>query len=400
MVSQGTKLTRDEAKLHNQRLVLRTIYRAGKVSRAGIARATRLTRSTASATVADLMEQGLVEESGQAPSAGGKPPTLLRVIDDARHIVGLDLAGQALHGGLFDLRGRLVHPIAIPLPMKDGQATLNVLRAAIDQLLATTGKPVVGVGVGLPGLIDVDRGIILRAVNLGWQDLPLGSLLAEHYDLPIYLVNDSQAAALAEYTFAGQAQRQDLALVLVDRGISAGLVLGGRLYRGGTHSGASEIGHVRVVEGGELCACGHFGCLETVASQEAVVRWAQVIFHNEAETSLRRLVDDAGDIDIEIVLRCYHDSNPTLAPVVAQLGRYLGIAVANLISVTNVPQVVLAGSVARFGEDLVQIIRSEVRQRSYLPLAKRTSIRVSELGDHIVMLGAAAALLSNELGIV
>jgi predicted NBD/HSP70 family sugar kinase len=214
------------------------------------------------------------------------------------------------------------------------------------------------------------------------------------------LVNDSQAAALAHYTFANEERVNDLAVLLVGRGISAGLVLGGQLYYGAAYSGASEIGHVRAVEAGELCVCGHYGCLETVASQGAVVRWAQAAFLNHRDSPLHQYASDVDTVDIETVLRAYRAGYEDLAQIEAHVGTYLSVAVAHLIAVLNIPLVVLTGSVSRFGDRLVAAIQAGLEQRLLPALAQQTEVKLSVLGEDMVMLGAAALLLSNELGVV
>lgn len=393
------KLTRDETKSHHQHLALKLIYANSEISRADIARATGLTRTAVSAVVAELLAAGLVEELGQGPSAGGKPPTLLRVVVGARQIIGIDLAGAALRGCVFDLRGQPVHQASVPF-LAGGRGTLDLVQELTDRLVALADRPLLGIGVGLPGLIDTQLGIVQQAVNLGWQELALGDLLTERYGLPVYLLNDSQAAALAEYTFANPTRAADLAVMLVEQGVSAGLVIGGQLYQGGGHSGASEIGHVRAVEGGELCACGHFGCLETVAGQRAILRWARTIYLNQPGSLLRQLAADSPQIDLAAVVAAYRAGDPALTQMVTQLGRYLGIAATNLAVALNVPLIILAGSVAQFGDPLAQAVKAEMLQRSFAPLAELTEVRVSALGADAVMLGAAALLLANELRVV
>ncbi len=402
------KLTQDQTKLHNRQLVLRIIYESA-VSRADIARATGLTRTTASQAVAELMAEGLVVDGGQGPSAGGKPPRLLHIVDDARHAIGVDVSGYEVRGSVFDLRGRVVHHLSLPMPSGsggaagsgNGDAALGLVYRLLDQLIAAADRPLLGVGLGVPGFLDAQQGIIHQAVNLGWRDLPLGDLLKQRYDRPVYLVNDSQAATLAQYTFArDNDNREDLAVLLVDRGISAGLMVHGDLYLGGGYSGASEIGHLCVVEGGELCACGRYGCLETVASQGAVLRKAQAIFAGHADSKLRQFAPDAAFVDMEAIVLAYQVGDQQLAQVVRQIGHYLGIAVSSLVTVANIPLVVLAGSVAGLGDDLVRAITSEMEQRLLPMLAERTRVKVSELGEESIMLGAAALPLANELGIV
>ncbi len=400
MLTSTQKLTRDESKQHNRQLVLKMIYAEQEISRADIARATGLTRTTASAAVAELIEAGLVEEVGQGPSAGGKPPTLLRIVSGARHTIGIDLSGTILKGAVFDLRGNIVaHRASQPAGSKD-PFSLEPVWALIDALLAATDQPIIGIGVGLPGLVDGVQGIVLQAVNRGWHDLALGELVRQRYGLPVYLANDSQAATLAEGTFANPSGVRDLAVILVEQGISAGVVIEGRVYQGGNGLGASEIGHVRVIDGGEPCACGHFGCLETVASRGAIVRRAQAIYDNQPGSMLRDLVGRCDDIDLDVILQACQAGDAAVAELIAQVGRYLSIAVANLVSALNVPLVVLAGSVTELGDALLVPLVAELRQRILPELAGRTRVKISSQEADLVMRGAAALVLAQELGLI
>lgn len=394
------KLTRNETKRHNRRLVLKVIYQGKANSRAEVARATSLTRATASQAVADLMDEGLVSEVGLGPSAGGKPPRLLSIVDDARHVIGVDVSGDEVQGSLYDLRGQTIRHQSLPIPDNNGDDALDLLYQLIDQLVKLADRPLLGIGLGVPGLLDAQRGIIRQAVNVGWNDLPLGDLLDQRYDLPVYLVNDSQAAALAQYTFANDEGLSDLAVLLVGRGISAGLVLNGQIYYGGAYSGASEVGHVRAVEGGDLCACGNHGCLETVANQGAVVRRAKTVYLSQPASPLHRFATDVHAVDMKAILLAHRAGCQEMAQIEAQVGKHLSLTVAHLGAVLNIPLVVLTGSVSRFGETLVDSIQSGLEERSLPTLAGRTRVKLSSLGEDVVMLGAAALLLSNELGVV
>lgn len=397
--NNSNKISRSQAKQHNLQLVLRVIYEAGEISRADVARSTKLTRATISSTVADLIEEGLVTEVGQAPSGGGKPPTLLQVVDNARQVIGLDLGHTVLQGAVFDLRGRVLHHVQRPLgelDMAGNTAVLNLVYDLIAELITLADRPLLGIGIGSPGLMDAQEGVIFQAVNLGWQNVPLRALLAERFDLPVYLVNDSQAAALAQYTFANEDKEPGLVVMLVGRGISAGIILNGQLYHGTSNSGASEIGHVRIIEGGDLCSCGHFGCLETVASERVLLRWAQNVAHANPQSGLGL----PAELTLERVLAAFEAGDTAVSPLIQEIGRYLGMAAANLVGILNLRRIVLAGSMAQFGAGLLEPMTQEMRQRSLAALAHRTEVEVSPLGKQIVMLGAAALLLTNELGVV
>lgn len=402
MLSFSEKVTRNQTKQHNQSLILKVIYDAGEISRADIARATGFTRATVSNVVNELFEEGLVAEIGRAPSGGGKPPKLLHVVPDARQVIGVDLADNRFQGCVYDLRGQCQHSEEISFTTIKEIDVLELVYQLLDRLMAHVTRPLLGIGVGTPGLLDAQEGFIHVAVNLGWRDLPLSKLIAARYEVPVYLVNDTQAAAMAQYTFSNSKETDDKSLIVMNagRGISAGIIINGQLYHGSLSSGASEIGHLRVVEGGELCACGHFGCLETVASSRAIVRWAKTIFRNNPDSKLHDYVKHEDDVTFEIVVDAFHAGDQAVRPAVEQAGRYLGAAAANLTAILNIRQVILAGSLARFGDDLLEPLRYEMRQCAFAALVDQTKVGLSPLGGEIVMLGAAALLLTNELGVV
>jgi N-acetylglucosamine repressor len=393
------KATRQQTKTHNQKLVLKTIYHQGQVSRADIARLTRLTRTTVSNLVAEIIDEGLVEEVGLEPSTGGKPATLLSVVDDSRHLIGIDLANSEFRGGILDLRGRVKHCFKLPVNDRNGEAALNLVYELIDELVPSVTSPLLGIGIGTPGLINAQRGVVRQAVNLDWQELPLRDLLEARYNVPVYIANDSQVAALGEYTFGQNSDISNLVVVKVGRGIGAGIIINGRLFYGDGF-GAGEIGHVKVVEDGEPCRCGHFGCLETIVSSQSIIRQAQAIATNDPDSVINQIAGHPEAITTETILKAVEVGDPALREVVDQVGYYLSMAVANLVGVLNIQRVVIAGSVARLGPPLLEPIRREFRQRAMEMLANETWIELSQLGQDIVIQGAAALLLTQELGIV
>lgn len=392
------KATQEQTRVHNSRLVLRVIYERQEISRADVARETGLTRTTVSDVVAELMEQGMVEEVGYGPSAGGKPPILLSVIPDSRHLLGLDLASDEFCGAVVNLRGQVRHEIAVPLHDRDGEAALELVYDMVERLIAATDSPLLGIGIGSPGLMDASNGIVRRSVNLDWHDLPLRELLEARFDLPVYVANDSQVAALGEYTFGNGAGVENLVVIKVGHGIGAGIVLNGRLFHGETF-GAGEIGHVAVVEEGERCRCGNRGCLETVASARALVRQAQALAAGDPGSALHRYADTPGEIGIETICRALEAGDREVEQMVRRAGRYLGIAAANIVGLLSARRIVISGSVACLGPALLNVVREEMARRSLAILADEAEIVVSGTGADIVILGASALVLNRELGL-
>jgi predicted NBD/HSP70 family sugar kinase len=379
-----SKATHAQTRAHNAALVLRALYDLGPISRADIARLTGLTRTSVGELVADLERDGLAEDVGRGPSTGGKQPTLVALKDDARSVITLDLGERTFTAALANLRGELTTKRTRDLDGRDGGDALQLVHDLIDDVRREATSPILGIGVGTPGVVDAD-GTIRWAVNLAWQDLPLARILEERHRLPAVVANDSRAAALATYLFGGDERPQNLVVVKVGRGVGAGLVLRDQLF-GGDNDGAGEIGHVVVDPDGIECHCGRFGCLETVASVPAVVR-AAVAAGATGVTTLAGLVDRTALGDDRVL------------PVVLAAGRAIGAAVAGLTGALDVRHITVVGSATALGEPWFAAIREEAGRRSLGPLARETQIIDGGTGEDVTLLGACALLLTRELGL-
>ncbi len=194
------KVTHEQTRVLNRQLVTKTIYDAGEISRAEVARVTRLTRPTVSDLVAELMSQRLVVEVGYAPSTGGKRPMLLRIDADAQNTISIDLSRKDFCGAVLDLRGEVQHREY--RRWRNDRPSLDLIFELVDSLVAAADRPLLGIGVGTPGLIDAAHGVVVAAVNQEWTNVPLRQLLEERYGVPAYVANDCQAAALGEFTFS------------------------------------------------------------------------------------------------------------------------------------------------------------------------------------------------------
>jgi len=397
------KATPERARTYNTQLVLKTIYDSGEISRADIARSTHLTRPTVSTVVSELMDRGLIQEVGYAPSSGGKRPLLLSVINDSWHLIGLNLARESFCGAVLNLRGEIQYRTELPLHGRDPNVALDLVYEVIDPLIEKASPRLLGIGIGAPGLVDTVHGIMREAVNLHWRDVPLRRLLQERYGLPVYMANDCQLAALAEYTFGkghngAESRVQDLVVINVGWGVGAGIVLNGQLLHGNP-LGAGEIGHVAVVEDGERCQCGNSGCLETVVGTHAILRRAQEIAGSDADSLLHQFASAPAEITIDTVCQAFQAGDARLEQVVRDVGRHLGIAAANLIGVLGSCHIVIAGRVTCFGQFLLDVIREEMSKRCLLSLVQGSKVGFVSLGSDIVLLGASALLMSNELGL-
>jgi predicted NBD/HSP70 family sugar kinase len=346
-------------------LLLQQLLRKGPASRADLSRTTGLTRVTVSDLVGELVSQGLVEELGTpAGTRVGKPPTLVGLAPDSSHIIGIDLSVTGrMTGAVLNLTGqvRARHEVAIDGAAREDAVAL-VHRLA-HELIAMTERPVLGVGVGSPGVVDA-QGVVVDAPNLAWRDTPLAAGLAEDLQLPVFVANDANTAALGEHTF-GAAGEGGLMVLLVGTGVGAGLVLGGSLLHG--YGGAAgEIGHVMVDPDGERCACGRTGCLETLL---AVPR-------------LRRRIAD-GDADAHL----------------AWVGEQVGAALAPVVGTLNLHELVLSGPVDLLDGPLREAAERVIHERTRPVSSTGLVVRTSDLGEDVVLVGAAVLVLAGELGV-
>ena len=282
--------------------------------------------------------------------------------------------------------------------LHSGKDALERAYNLIDALKARATSPLLGIGVGVPGVIDPTKGSSIHwAVNLSWLDLPIRALLKNRYHLPVYVANDSQAAVLAE-SFFGKWKNVNLIVLKVERGVSAGIFANGELWQGDGF-GAGEIGHVTVVENGPRCHCGHFGLFGSSGGNgcdcPARTRRGHNPFRYPTNTGFQR--DQT--LTFEDVVWAAQQNDPRMNAIVSETGQYLGRAVANLVGAFNIHHIVVAGTVTALGEPLLRSLRETVLTHALGHLAEITQIEFSTLGEEIVILGASALLLNDELGL-
>lgn len=378
------KATHQQTRTFNQQLLLRALHDDSPLSRADLARLTGLTRTSVSDLVGKLIDDGLIEEVGRGQSSGGKSPILLRVAPDGRHLIGLDLGDAQFSGAVVNLRGEILRSIHLPLEGRSSDAAVELVVRLVDALRADDRSPFLGIGIGAPGIIDTSTGTVRWSVNLNWAELRLGTLLEQRYGVPVVVANDSHAAALAELTFFRRPRPNNLIVIKVGRGVGAGIILNGQLFQGDGY-GAGEFGHVSMGSADAPCRCGRVGCLETVASMRALVDAAEAV-----EPSI---TDESG------LVAAFLAGVSAIRRIVLDAARQLGLAVGWLIGVLNVRHVLLVGPVAAFGDDWLGEVRRSARSSVLAMLALDTQIEFGHIHDDVVVLGASALLMEQQLGL-
>ncbi|MDQ1583725.1 MAG: hypothetical protein QOF36_1779 [Microbacteriaceae bacterium] len=364
-----SKVLPEHARRHNRSLVLQTLYRAGQQSRADVARSTGLTRVTVSDLVAELMSDGLLIETGQREGVRpGKPATLLDLDRTAFQIIGIDLSDYStFRGAVLDLDGHILSRSEVPLAGNTGADATALVFALAETLISLATAPILGIGVGSPGVVDLG-GVVLTAPNLGWHGVELQAGLAARFPFPVVVANDANAAVLAEHSFGGA--ESDMMLIKVGHGVGAGLLLGGTpLF--GSRFAAGEIGHVVVgTDGGDECACGKRGCLETwLATPRLDAKLSAATSPAEREQ------------------------------ILWEAGHRLGIALAPVVGALNLAEIVLSGPITLLDGPLALATIETLRSRTMAEFHGDLTLRMTTLGEDIVMRGAAVMVLSGQLGV-
>lgn len=367
--------------------LLDLVRRRKAVTRAQLAAATGLARSTVAQRVDQLMAAGLIEEVGEAPSTGGRPPAMLGFNSEAGVVLVADLGATHSRLAVSDLAARPLAETRLEMDIGEGpEAVLGKVEAAFEQLLQTAGVPderVGGIGVGVPGPVEFAAG---RAVNPpimpGWHGYPIRDRLADRFSVPVLVDNDVNIMALGEHWVMDPAP-PDLVFVKVGTGIGSGLILGGKLHRG-AQGAAGDMGHVQIAtEEPVLCACGNTGCLEAAAGGRALA--AQLAAKGYPTRNSRDVVALA------------RDGNPDAVQAVREAGRLIGRVLAATVNLVNPGVIVVGGDVAQAGEQLLAGIREVVYRRSTALSTSRLQIVPSELGDRAGITGAAAMVIEHIL---
>jgi len=391
------KATHQQTKLHNRDLVLKAIFNHDAISRAEIARMTKLTRATVSDMVSTLLDEGLVEEVGYGESIGGKAPILLSLVADSRYMIGLNLAQDRFIGSVVNLRGEIKETVEFPVNGSDGEQALSLIYKILDQLTKKEWKPLIGIGIGTPGLVNTREGVVVNAVNLDWQDLPLANLLEARYHLPVTVLNDSQATAIGEFVYgANHPAEGNLVVITIKHGIGAGILINGGLYQG-DGGGAGEIGHIKAQENGEICRCGQNGCLETVASTRAVVQRAKAQVPEYRDSDLAK---DPEYITLETIETAWHAHDPLAKKVMTDAAHYLGTSIASLIGILNIQNIILTGDLAGFGETWLRVVSDSMSHAALTRMAQDTKLEFGTLEFKACILGASAFMLLDNYSLL
>ncbi len=385
----------------NASLVLNALRLYAPISRAELAANTKLNRSTISNIVNVLIEDGLVLELDTMESKIGRPGIALTLKPDGGAMIGVEIGVGFTSVILTDFVANIIWRERIEYSYTQPQiTTLSEAEELIDQAIhfaQNRNLRLLGIGLGIPGLVDVPKGELLFAPNLGWKNVPLRLMWNQRFNLPIYVENEANLGALGEYYFGVGRNVDNFIFINSDVGLGGGIIIDGKLFKGGRGL-AGEIGHIQRDSQGELCGCGRRGCWETqVGPQIALERVKRAIESKPDHALLKKTNGDLDQITFDQVIKCALNGEPFCLSVIEEIGKNLGAGIADLANIFNPEMVVIGGAFSDGQAILLPAIEETTTLEALPAIRKDMHIVFSVHGKDACVLGAIAIVLDDIL---
>lgn len=313
-----------------------------------------------------------------------------------KYVVGIDLGGTKISTALSDFDGNIISNVVVPTNAVEGEMpVLNRIIGTIEEVLSKANvktTDVESIGIGSPGPLDSNTGIIITTPNLPFKNFNVTSPIKERFDIPVYLDNDANVATIGEFMFGAGKGKKNVVFFTVSTGVGGGAIVNGNIYRGSTCN-ALEIGHTTVAPNGPRCNCGNIGCLEAVASGTAIGRRGQEAVSTNVETSLKQYDKITS---YEVFLEAGKDDEVAKS-IRDEALDYLGIGVANAVSIFDPEMVIIGGGVTQVGDILFNRVREVVKRRCFKVMSENCEVVPAGLGTNAGVVGAVAlAILESK----
>ena len=388
-------------KHQNRVAVLNVLLRYGPLSRREICRITRLTPASITNLVGELLEMGLATETGSRHDPNGRnlgrPHVIVDLKADGAFAVGVHLGVRTVRVALGDLKGNLLRQLSFSLRLGDSSdAVLQLVIDAVGAAVRESGvdqRKVLGVGIGCAGLVDPRAGVLKKMYHHGWRDVPVADRLESTLRLPVAVENNRNAMAMAESTF-GQAQKvENFVLVHVGTTIGSGVVLDHRVHHG-LNDAAGQIGHLVMEPDGPLCSCGQRGCLDTLASEAAIVHRALQAARSDPASRLAGLVrDGGGNIQVERVFEAAIEGDEVARSIVTDAAIHLGRAIGHIARIFSPELVILDGPFFELGDLVMVPLEQAALSQASQDLGVATRLVKTCFGSDLMVVGGVSLAL-------
>lgn len=375
------------------------VWKRGPQSRAQLAEALNLNLPTVSVLASGLLSSGELVEEGFSDSTGGRKAQLVDLNGDLGTVVGLTFSSRGITSATADLKGRLHNHRIFPFSPADGrQRALDTVREAIGEQVAfvdgAKSMPAPSqIGIGISGVVNRSAGVSRLFPRFEeWRDVPLREIAEKDFGVPAVVDSHLAAIALAEATFGKHRGFRNALYVQLGPGLGVGIIIGGRVYRG-SQEHAGEFGHTAVVENGPVCYCGSYGCLESVASDSALVQQAEAGMREGVQTRIGEFLSEPGKVTPGAVLRAAAAGDRFAANLTGRVASLIGMGIANLVNLFGPELVILGGTMAEAGELMINPISATMAGRVLDPIGKGVEIRSSSFGNEEGIKGAVTLAL-------
>lgn len=307
--------------------------------------------------------------------------------------VGVDIGGTTIKLAFIDTNGKIIIKWDIPTNCNDeGKHIASEISKTIDLKIQELGEQkdrLAGIGVGAPGFINLETGLIYRSVNIGWNDYPLKEYLERETDLPVVIDNDANLAAIGEMWRGAGNESKNLLAITLGTGVGGGIIANGQILHG-VNGTAGEIGHITSIsKGGAICNCGKTGCLETIASATGIVRLATEAIKKKDKSELFFIYNQNGKLTAKDVVDAARNNDSTATEVLNEVSYHLGFAIANLANALNPEKIIIGGGVSKAGELLVDNVKKHFDTYALPRVAKGANLAIATLGNDAGVIGAA-----------
>lgn len=308
---------------------------------------------------------------------------------DNKYVIGIDLGGTKISGAIANLKGDIISKYIIPTNAHEGEkVVLKRITIVIEKVMEESKidkDKILAIGIGSPGPLDAKKGVILTTPNIPFKNFNIVKPLKDRFNIPVYLDNDANAAAIGEYIFGAGQGTNNMVFITVSTGIGGGAILNGKIYRGNTCN-ALEIGHMTIEKDGPKCNCGNYGCAEALASGTAIGRTAREAVEKGENTSL----SSYEKITAYEVFKEAEKGDAVAQKVLDRALNYLGICVANIVISFDPEMIVIGGGVSKGGDIVFQKVREVVNKRCFKAMSESTKIVPAALGTDAGVIGAVA----------
>lgn len=386
----------------NLALVLDLVKNRGPISRAQVARITGLSRSTCSQLVDQLIGAKLVVETGTDASTGGRKPILLSVNYEVGRAIGVKLMQDRILAALVDIAGEPLASIEEPVdcytdPPRYLQELVTTIRSLLERASRQkSSRKILGIGIGISGLVDAERGVSIKSSILGWSDVAITAPLAKAFRLPVHLENDVNTLAIGQRWLGLGREVDNFLCVTIGMGVGAGIIVDGKLYRG-AHHGAGEFGHTKVSDAPDapVCSCGNRGCVEAYASNPAIVAWVTQELARGRQSGLRR----EAKLTHERILAHAAGGDPLAQEAFQRAGRYLGIGISNLIDLLDPEMIIIGGEGTTAAEHLFPEMERAIHAATAYALDRCVKLVPLRYENNLWVRGAAMMAVSHAFSI-